>query len=221
MREMNQDLDLWQNGSYRQDVSSGYANNPTDTPAWRLWESMTQIYGQRWIAKNGNRPTALWEQQIGTMTADQLSRVCQVCVEKCRAGSTWPPDFAEFISVSADAGCGALGITTANILVEYKRWRNASWKYSDAEAFPWRHAVLYHICVELKRVCMERNLTAPEMEKHAALLLQRWEKKVASGFSVPPVRRQIAAPKKPAGPTPAQLLREEYERRKAAGLIRG
>lgn len=154
------------------------------------------------------------------MTADQLSRVCQICVEKCRAGSNWPPDFAEFLSIAADAGCGSLGVTTANILVEYKRWRNASWKYSDAESFPWRHPVLYHICVELKRVGVERNLSAPELEKHAALLLQRWEKKVCNGFSVPPVRRQIAAPVNPTGPTPAQLLRDEYERRKAAGLLR-
>jgi hypothetical protein len=31
-------------------------------------------------------------------------------------------------------------------------------------------------------------------------------------------RRQLAAPQHPAGPTPAQLLMEEYKRRKAAGL---
>ncbi|HDI5857172.1 TPA: replication protein, partial [Escherichia coli] len=39
------------------------------------------------------------------------------------------------------------------------------------------------------------------------------------GFSVPPVRRQLVAPKRPSGPTPIELLKQEYERRKAAGFV--
>ncbi|ECM7489184.1 replication protein, partial [Salmonella enterica subsp. enterica serovar Dublin] len=36
---------------------------------------------------------------------------------------------------------------------------------------------------------------------------------------IPPVRRQLAAPRHPAGPTPAQLMMEEFRRRKAAGRL--
>ncbi|EHK3799338.1 replication protein, partial [Escherichia coli] len=42
---------------------------------------------------------------------------------------------------------------------------------------------------------------------------------VSNGLSVPPVRRQLAAPKRPSGPTPIELLKQEYERRKAAGFV--
>ncbi|EBS2733113.1 replication protein, partial [Salmonella enterica] len=34
-----------------------------------------------------------------------------------------------------------------------------------------------------------------------------------------PVRRQLAAPRHPAGTTPAQLMMEEFRRRKAAGRL--
>ncbi len=36
---------------------------------------------------------------------------------------------------------------------------------------------------------------------------------------IPPVRRQLAAPRHPAGPTPAQLMMEKFRRRKAAGRL--
>ncbi|MCJ5375720.1 replication protein, partial [Klebsiella pneumoniae] len=51
-------------------------------------------------------------------------------------------------------------------------------------------------------------------------LLTKWTKHMANGFSIPPIRRQLAAPRHPAGPTPAQILMEEYKRRKAAGLTK-
>lgn len=49
--------------------------------------------------------------------------------------------------------------------------------------------------------------------------LAKWTKHVGNGFSIPPVRRQLAAPRHPAGPTPAQLMMEEFRRRKAAGRL--
>ncbi|EHC80424.1 hypothetical protein LTSEMON_1685 [Salmonella enterica subsp. enterica serovar Montevideo str. S5-403] len=36
---------------------------------------------------------------------------------------------------------------------------------------------------------------------------------------LPPVRRQLAEPRHLAGPTPAQLMMEEFRRRKAAGRL--
>ncbi|MCI5368165.1 replication protein [Escherichia coli] len=55
--------------------------------------------------------------------------------------------------------------------------------------------------------------------KHSPGKPGRFTKHVSNGLSVPPVRRQLAAPKRPSGPTPIELLKQEYERRKAAGLV--
>ena len=148
------------------------------------------------------------------MTSIQITNVCKSCIERCAAGNSWPPDLAEFISLTAEVSGGRLNLTVKNVIDELKRWRNESYKYGSSEQFPWHHPVLYHICIEIRRLGVERKLTATEQERLAGTLLQRWEKKVATGFSVPPIRRQIAAPKTPAGLTPAQELMAEYQRRK-------
>jgi hypothetical protein len=137
------------------------------------------------------------------------------------AGSTWPPDFAEFVALVAEAGGGKLGLTVAEVTAEYQRWKSESWRYSSSEQFPWRHPVLYHICVEMRREGIERRLTQPEMEKLASKKLSNWEKRITAGLSVPAIRKQIATrTTTAAGPTPAQLMHEEYLRRKTAGLIK-
>ncbi|KDW85937.1 replication 14 domain protein [Escherichia coli 2-210-07_S4_C1] len=46
-----------------------------------------------------------------------------------------------------------------------------------------------------------------------------WEKRVSEGKPIPPVRKQISAPRHVPGPTPAQLLLEQYKARKAVGFI--
>ena len=135
---------------------------------WALWELMTKIYGQRWIAKNGNRPSDLWAAQVNSMTSEQLTRVCSAFADKCRAGSHWPPDLAEFVAVTAECSGGSFGLTVDDVLAENKRWRNEFYRYSCAETFEWRHPVLYHICIALKRIGIERKLTERELRAQAA-----------------------------------------------------
>jgi hypothetical protein len=45
-------------------------------------------------------------------------------VARCKAGNSWPPDLAEFVTLVADASGNALGLRTADVMAEYKRWRN-------------------------------------------------------------------------------------------------
>ncbi|EER3600977.1 replication protein, partial [Escherichia coli] len=66
---------------------------------------------------------------------------------------------------------------------------------------------------------IERQMTEGELKRLAERQLTKWAKHVSNGLSVPPVRRQLAAPKRPSGPTPIELLKQEYERRKAAGFV--
>lgn len=71
----------------------------------------------------------------------------------------------------------------------------------------------------MRRTGVERNLTEGEL-KNWQKNYSRSGRSTANGFSIPPIRRQLEAPRHPAGPTPAQLLMEEYKRRKAAGLTK-
>jgi hypothetical protein len=177
---------------------------------------MVEIYSDRWIAKNGAIPTSTWLATIGHLTENQIGQVIQACLHKCAEGDTWPPDLAEFLSLVAEAGANPFGLTVEVILKEYTQWRNEDYRYGGSVEYPWKQPVLYHICIELKRVGYERRLTDKEFERFAEKLLAKWIKHVSSGLTVPPIRRQIAPPRHPSGPTPAQLLYAEYLRRKAA-----
>lgn len=181
---------------------------------WKFWRAMLGLFADRWIAKNGAEPSSIWAATIGNLSKQQLAQVCQKLTERCHAGSTWPPDLAEFVALAAECSGGAFGLTVGDVLAENKRWRNEFYRYSCAETFDWRHPVLYHICIALKRVGIERKLTERELRSQAAKELERWEKRVESGLPIPPIRRQLAPPKAPPGPTPAELLYAEYKRKK-------
>lgn len=187
--------------------------------AWRLWEVMAEIYSNRWTQKNGTEPSIMWIAQIGSMTERQITLVCNQCMERCAAGNSWPPDLAEFVSLVSESGANPFNLTSETVMAEYKRWRNESYRYSGSDKYPWPQPVLYHICIEMRRTGVDRRMTENELQRLAEKLLTKWTKHVQNGFSIPPVVRQLAGPKAPAGPTPAQLLMEEYKRRKAAGLI--
>jgi hypothetical protein len=151
------------------------------------------------------------------MTSEQITRVCNGCIERCTSGNTWPPDFAEFVALVAECGGGVLGLTVDDVLAENKRWRDNFFRYNCTEAFPWKHPVLYQICIALKRKGIEYKLTEKELRNLAAEELAHWEKRAKSGIPIPPIRAQIAAPKAPPGPTPAELAYGEYKRKKNLG----
>ena len=150
------------------------------------------------------------------MTEQQLQKVCGEIMSRCAAGNTWPPDLAEFVSLVAAAGANPLGLALEGIMAEYKRWRAESYRYGGADEYPWRHPVLYHICIEMHQ--SGRRMTKDELERLAEKLLTKWVKHIKNGLSVPPIRRRLEPPKHPTGPTPAQLLYAEYQRRKNAGF---
>ncbi len=93
--------------------------------AWRLWEVMGEIFSNRWILKNGEEPSELWIAQIGSMSEAQITLVCRQCMERCAAGSTWPPDLAEFVALVSASGANPFNLTSDAVMAEYKRWRNS------------------------------------------------------------------------------------------------
>lgn len=186
-------------------------NYELEEKAWKFWELMLEIYSTRWETKNGSAPSGLWIAQIGSLTSDQTMNVCNAMVARCKSGNSWPPDLAEFVTLVADTSGNALGLRTADVMAEYKRWRNESYRYDSSELYPWRHPVLYQICTEMRRCGVERQMTQTELEALAASQLAKWEKHIADGHPIPPVRKQIAAPRHAPGPTPAQLLKAQAE----------
>ncbi|WP_286086763.1 hypothetical protein [Enterobacter roggenkampii] len=39
-------------------------------------------------------------------------------VARCKAGNSWPPDLAEFVTLVADISGNALGLRTADVMAE-------------------------------------------------------------------------------------------------------
>ncbi|MGP2486946.1 replication protein P [Pantoea ananatis] len=111
-------------------------------------------------------------------------------------------------------GKGALGITAAEVLKEFWHWRRTVFRYPTSEQYPWSQAVMYHICLELRRRSNDRQLTEPELLGEAKKLIQYWDDRATEGKPVPPVRKALSAPAQDSGPTPAEILKAEYLRRK-------
>lgn len=124
---------------YNERVRHVQSNYEHEEKAWKFWELMLEIYSTRWETKNGSAPSDLWIAQVGSLTSDQTTSVCNAMVARCKAGNSWPPDLAEFVTLVADASGNALGLRTADVMAEYKRWRNESYRYDSSEVFPWHH----------------------------------------------------------------------------------
>ncbi|EKM4696748.1 phage replication protein [Enterobacter roggenkampii] len=128
------------------------------------------------------------------------------------------PSPGQFIKWCSEGRC-VLGITTADVMAEYWKWRKLVFRYPSSEQYPWPKPVYYHICLELRRRGTDGQLSHKELEREASDIVYMWEKRVLAGKPVPPIRRVIAAPSKVNGPTPADMLMAKYKQLKGAGLI--
>ncbi|HDR2706496.1 TPA: phage replication protein [Enterobacter mori] len=127
------------------------------------------------------------------------------------------PSPGQFIKWCREGHC-VLGIKTADVMAEYWKWRKLVFRYPSSEQYPWPKPVYYHICLELRRRGTDGQLCHKELEREAGEILGMWEKRVLDGKPIPPISRALTAPMQDRGPTPAETLFEEYQRRKAAGL---
>lgn len=170
----------------------------------RSQEDVNEIRRQWVLAFKENGITALEQVEAGMRMVRRQER-------------PFLPSPGQFIRWCREGRC-VLGITTADVMVEYWKWRKLVFRYPSSEHYPWPKPVYYHICLELRCRGTDGQLSQKELEYEAGDILDNWEKRVLAGKPIPPVRRALAAPVLDHGPTPAQLLMEEYRRRKAAGL---
>ncbi|HGM5416876.1 TPA: replication protein P [Serratia liquefaciens] len=160
---------------------------------------MAGIYANRWVSKNGVAPSTIWGQTISRFSDEQLAFAASRCMERCSAGNHWPPDLAEFTAIVGECTANPFGLTTEDVMAEYQRWRNDSWRYDSSEKFNWRHPVLYQICTEMRRAGVERRLGQAELIALAGRQLAKWAKQVEMGYSVPPIRKKKALEHRPPG----------------------
>ncbi|KMJ07736.1 hypothetical protein SN05_01904 [Serratia marcescens] len=188
--------------------------------AWLLWETMVGIYANRWVSKNGAAPSTIWGQTISKFSDDQLAYAARRCMERCSAGNHWPPDLAEFTAIVGECTANPFGLTADDVMTEYHRWRNESWRFDSAESFDWRHPVLFQICPELRRAGIGRKLGHNELAALAGRLLAKWAKQAEMGFSIPPVRKAKALDNRPPGDAQVADTDGRYQRKGMEMLAR-
>lgn len=161
------------------------------------------------------RQWALAFRENGITTMEQVNAGLRVAR---RQESPFLPSPGKFVAWCREGRC-ALGITVADVMTEYWKWQKLVFRYTSSEKYPWPKDVLYHICIELRHLSTEGQLSRQELEREAVNVLDMWEKRVLAGKPIPPVRRALAAPKAATGPTPAQMLLAQYKRNKDAGRV--
>lgn len=179
---------------------------PASTQTNLRSEAEEAVAKQQWIATFAEN---------GIRSREQLSAGMQ----KARASvSPFWPSPGQFVAWCRE-GKGTLGVSPADVMTEFWKWRKLVFRYPTSEQYPWPQPVLYHICLELRRRGVDRQMNEKELLSEAGILLAHWEKRVAEGKPIPPVRRALAAPNQDRGPTPAEMLMAEYKRRQAQGRV--
>lgn len=171
----------------------------------RSQEDMNEIRRQWVLAFKENGITTLEQVEAGMRMVRRQDR-------------PFLPSPGQFIKWCREGRC-VLGITTADVMAEYWKWRKLVFRYPSSEQYPWPKPVYYHICLELRRRGADGQLSLKELEREAGDILGKWEKRVIEGKPVPPVRRAIAAPIAEQGPMPIQLLLAKYNRNKSKGMV--
>ena len=151
----------------------------------------------------------------GISTLEQVSAGMRVARRQERPFLPSPGQFVAWCKQELRA----FGLSVDDVMNEFKQWQRLIFKYPSSEYYPWPQPVLYHICLELRRRSTDGQLSEKELKSVAAEVLSYWEKRVDSGYPIPPVRRALAAPAAPQGPTPIQLLLAKRNRIKDQGML--
>lgn len=152
-------------------------------------------------------------QENGINTLEQIDAGMRIARQQERP---FLPSPGQFVKWCREGRC-VLGVTAADVMAEYWKWRKLVFRYPSSEQYPWPKPVLYHICLELRRRGTDGQLSHSELQREAEDILGQWESRVLAGKPIPPVRRALAAPTTVKGPTPAELLKAKYDRLKSEG----
>ena len=75
------------------DIKEEIIQNQAEDASTMVWSAMTQLYGEPWIKKMGERPNEVWRKFLEQMPIHRIKRGLRKCVEE---GSDFPPSFPKF-----------------------------------------------------------------------------------------------------------------------------
>ncbi|MEQ9887632.1 replication protein P [Pectobacterium zantedeschiae] len=131
-------------------------------------------------------PPSIWISTIGKLSDAQIKSGIGECIRQCFVeGNRYAPDLSDFLSYVSAGAKNSFGLNVTDVMTEFRKYCRTRGQYSCAETYPWRHAVLYWICCDLRVEMIQRNLNDVEIERSAGKKLAAWVSKVATGEVVP------------------------------------
>lgn len=121
-------------------------------------------------------------------------RQFEIGMKKARQQSTpFVPSPGQFVSWCKEGEALDVGLPTVDhVMREFNRYSaEIGFSCQTAEEFPWSHPVMYWIVTDLRRHMKQYNQSSAEVEQRAALLINKWAKKLSNGEVVPKIRIQI------------------------------
>ena len=130
------------------------------------------------------------------------------------------PSCGKFIGWCKSGAAQAAGLPSADeVMDEFNQYCARRGDYASPADYPWSAPIMYWIVTDVRRLMFQNNLTEGEVRKSVQRHLTIWAKRLAKGEQIPAPVVMLSAPKAPVGPTPAQLMYAEYQKKKQAGWL--
>ncbi|OCG08890.1 hypothetical protein A9G13_02175 [Gilliamella sp. wkB178] len=99
----------------------------------------------------------------------------------------------QFVAWCKEAMAQELGLPSVDQVMKEFRTYSAEIGFScqTAEQFPWSKPVMYWIVTDLRKHMRQYNQSEYEIEQRAALLINKWAKKLSNGEVIPKIKVQI------------------------------
>lgn len=180
---------------------------PTVTALIKTQIDLDEFKNQWLLAFKENGITTLRQFEIGMKKARQQS-------------SPFVPAPGQFVSWCKEGEASDMGLpSVAQVMLEFNRYSaEIGFSFQTAEEFPWSHPVMYWIVTDLRLHMKQYNQSLVEVEQRAALLINKWAKKLSNGEVVPKIRVQIEHKPEPVFKTQyheTQAVKDMWERIRA------
>lgn len=148
-------------------------------------------------------------------------RQFEIGMKKARQQSTpFVPSPGQFVSWCKEGEASDIGLpTVAQVIREFNKYSaEIGFSCQTAEEFPWSNPVMYWIVTDLRRHMKQYNQSLDAVEQRAALLINKWAKKLSNGEVVPKIRIQIEHKEKSVVTTQyqeTQAVKDMWERIRA------
>ena len=130
------------------------------------------------------------------------------------------PSCGKFIGWCKSGAAESAGLPAVDdVMEEFNSYCARRGDYTTPADYPWSAPVMYWIVTDVRRLMLQNNYTEGEVRKSVQRHLTIWAKRLAKGEQIPAPVVMLSAPKAPVGPTPAQLMYAEYQKKKQAGWL--